>query len=97
MYPGFELRLHLSFFHRAGVDVAVCVDEARHGRHAFGIDDSSGRCSGSSGSRRDNLPCPHDDGSALNDGSIGDNDAGVRDGEVLRIQRSECSEEQAGD
>src|SRR5262245_1945853 len=90
---GFELRLHLRLFHRAGVEMPMRVDEAWHRAHACGVDRLAARGRRLAGGHRHDLSRADDDRSALDHRRVGADDARVGDREVLRGdrgQRGEC-------
>ena len=84
---GFEQRLHLRLFVGAGVDVAVGVDEAGHGGHAFGVDLFSGpACWPRPPPRRRFCRRAHDHRARIDHGSVPDDDADVGDRHILSRQ-----------
>src|SRR5437762_2220699 len=73
-----EQRLHLLFFVRPGVDVAMGVDESGDGREAARVDGLTGRRRRSGGRRYDSAAA-HDDRALSDDGPVADDDPRVRD------------------
>ena len=79
-----EKILHLLLLVRPGVDVAMGVDEARQRGHAFRVDRLQPLRIRGALPRRHDLSAADDDRPRRNHGAVADDDARVRDGDVLR-------------
>src|SRR5262249_43901762 len=79
-----EQFLHLLLLIRAGIDVPMAIDETRHRRHSMHIDRLPPVRVRTAGADRNQLPATNDDRTAIDHGSITDDDPRVRDHQVLR-------------
>ena len=76
---GIKKLLHLLLFTRSGVHMTMTVDESRHCRHAVRIDGLDPRNIRCPPGHRGKPPISNDDGAAVDDSAVPDNDSGVRD------------------